>query len=159
MADTEAQAANAEAKEAGESGQAEEINWDEAMAEQNSAKVQAEPREESPAKAAQNVKEAQSPELKPSAEGVPKTPLDIEFLLDIPLEVSVEIGRTRMLINDLLQLSQGSVIELSKLVGEPFEVLVNEKLVARGEVVVVNERFGVRLTDIISPMERIAQLG
>jgi flagellar motor switch protein FliN/FliY len=86
-------------------------------------------------------------------------PLDIEFLLDIPLQVSVEIGRTKMLINELLQLGQGSVIELQKLVGEPFEVLVNEKLIARGEVVVVNERFGVRLTDIISPMERIQQLG
>jgi flagellar motor switch protein FliN/FliY len=86
-------------------------------------------------------------------------PLDIEFLLDIPLQVKVEVGRTRMQINDLLQLSQGSVIELQKLVGEPFEVLVNEKLVARGEVVVVNERFGARLTDIITPMERIKQLG
>jgi flagellar motor switch protein FliN/FliY len=85
-------------------------------------------------------------------------PIDLEFLLDIPLQVRVEIGRTRMLINDLLQLGQGSVIELQKFVGEPFEVLVNEKLVARGEVVVVNERFGVRLTDIISPMERIEQL-
>ncbi len=85
--------------------------------------------------------------------------LDIDFLLDIPLNVKVEIGRTRMLINDLLQLSQGSVIELQKLVGEPFDVLVNEKLIARGEVVVVNERFGVRLTDIVSPMERIQQLG
>ncbi len=86
-------------------------------------------------------------------------PLDLEFLLDIPLQVRVEIGRTKMLVNDLLQLGQGSVIELQKLVGEPFEVFVNDKLVARGEVVVVNERFGVRLTDIISPMERIQQLG
>jgi flagellar motor switch protein FliN/FliY len=85
-------------------------------------------------------------------------PLDIAFLLDIPLQVKVEVGRTRMQINDLLKLSQGSVIELQKLVGEPFEVLVNDKLVARGEVVVVNERFGVRLTDIITPMERIQQL-
>lgn len=89
----------------------------------------------------------------------PEKSLDIDFLLDIPLQVKVEIGRTRVLINDLLRLSQGSVIELQKLVGEPFEVLVNEKLIARGEVVVVNERFGVRLTDIISPMERIQQLG
>jgi flagellar motor switch protein FliN/FliY len=87
-----------------------------------------------------------------------ESPIDIEFLLDIPLQVRVEVGRCKMMINDLLQLGQGSVIELQKLVGEPFEVLVNEKLVARGEVVVVNERFGVRLTDIISPMERIQQL-
>jgi len=83
---------------------------------------------------------------------------DLDFILDIPLEVSVELGRTKMLINDLLQLGQGSVIELSKLAGEPLEILVNRKLVARGEVVVVNEKFGVRLTDVISPMERIRQL-
>jgi len=83
---------------------------------------------------------------------------DMDFILDIPLEVSVELGRTKMLINDLLQLGQGSVIELSKLAGEPLEILVNRKLVARGEVVVVNEKFGVRLTDVISPMERIKQL-
>ncbi len=83
---------------------------------------------------------------------------DMDFILDIPLEVSVELGRTKMLINDLLQLGQGSVIELNKLAGEPLEILVNRKLVARGEVVVVNEKFGVRLTDVISPMERIKQL-
>jgi flagellar motor switch protein FliN len=83
---------------------------------------------------------------------------DLDFILDIPLEVSVELGRTKMLINDLLQLGQGSVIELSKLAGEPLEILVNRKLVARGEVVVVNEKFGVRLTDVVSPMERIRQL-
>lgn len=83
---------------------------------------------------------------------------DIDFLLDIPLDVTVELGRTRMLIKDLLQLGQGSVVELEKLAGEPMEILVNNKLVARGEVVVVNEKFGVRLTDIISPVERIRQL-
>jgi flagellar motor switch protein FliN/FliY len=83
---------------------------------------------------------------------------DLGFILDIPLEVSVELGRTKMLINDLLQLGQGSVIELNKLAGEPLEILVNKKLVARGEAVVVNEKFGVRLTDIISPMERVKQL-
>ena len=82
----------------------------------------------------------------------------IDFVLDIPLRITVELGRTQMLINDLLQLGQGSVIELSKLAGEPMEVLVNQKLVARGEVVVVNEKFGVRLTDIISPLERVEQL-
>ncbi|MBN1477087.1 flagellar motor switch protein FliN [Candidatus Sumerlaeota bacterium] len=97
--------------------------------------------------------------LQDEPSGGQSKPIDLEFLLDIPLQVRVEIGRTRMLINDLLQLGQGSVIELQKFVGEPFEVLVNEKLVARGEIVVVNERFGVRLTDIISPMERIEQLG
>ena len=80
------------------------------------------------------------------------------LILDIPLTVAVELGRSKMLINDLLQLGQGSVIELTKLVGEPLEVLVNQKLVARGEVVVVNEKFGVRLTDIVSPMERVQSL-
>jgi flagellar motor switch protein FliN/FliY len=83
---------------------------------------------------------------------------DMDFLLDIPLEVAVELGRTRMLIKDLLQLGQGSVIELDKIAGEPMEILVNNKLVARGEVVVVNEKFGIRLTDIISPTERIQKL-
>jgi len=82
----------------------------------------------------------------------------LDFILDIPLQITVELGRAQMLINDLLQLGQGSVVELSKLAGEPMEVLVNQKLVARGEVVVVNEKFGVRLTDIISPLERIEQL-
>ncbi len=83
----------------------------------------------------------------------------LDLILDIPLTVSVELGRSKMLINDLLQLGQGSVIELTKLVGEPLEVLVNQKLVARGEVVVVNEKFGVRLTDIVSPMERVHATG
>ena len=84
---------------------------------------------------------------------------DIDFILDIPLELSVELGRTRMLVNDLLQLGQGSIVELNKLAGEPLEILINHKLVARGEAVVVNEKFGVRLTDIVSPMERVKTLG
>ena len=91
-----------------------------------------------------------------SAEGAESKSLDL--ILDIPLTVAVELGRSKMLINDLLQLGQGSVIELTKLVGEPLEVMVNQKLVARGEVVVVNEKFGVRLTDIVSPMERVQSL-
>ena len=84
---------------------------------------------------------------------------DLDFILDIPLELSVELGKTKMLINDLLQLGQGSVVELNKLAGEPLEIYINRKLVARGEVVVVNEKFGVRLTDIISPLERVRSLG
>ena len=84
---------------------------------------------------------------------------DLDFILDIPLELSVELGKTKMLINDLLQLGQGSVIELNKLAGEPLEIYINRKLVARGEVVVVNEKFGVRLTDIVSPLERVRSLG
>jgi flagellar motor switch protein FliN/FliY len=90
--------------------------------------------------------------------GKPTEQKGLDFILDIPLQISVELGRTKMLINDLLQLGQGSVVELSKLAGEPMEVLVNQKLLARGEVVVVNEKFGIRLTDIISPLERIEQL-
>lgn len=83
---------------------------------------------------------------------------NLQLILDIPLKVTVELGRTKMPVSDLLNLTQGSVIELSKLAGEPMEVYVNEKLIARGEAVVVNEKFGVRLTDIISPTERIEQL-
>jgi flagellar motor switch protein FliN/FliY len=74
----------------------------------------------------------------------------LKMILDVPLKVSVELGRTKMLVNDLLQLGQGSVIELDKIAGEPMEILVNDKLVAMGEVVVVNEKFGVRLTDVVS---------
>ena len=96
------------------------------------------------------------PAAPPSSDGTAARPLD--FILDIPLEISVELGRTRMVINDLLQLGQGSVVELSKLAGEPLEIFVNGKLVARGEVVVVNEKFGVRVTDIVSPMERVKSL-
>ena len=84
--------------------------------------------------------------------------VNMEFLLDIPLEVTVELGRTKMLINDMLKLGQGSVIELSKLAGESLEILANQKPIARGEVVVVNEKYGVRLTEVISPMERVEGL-
>ncbi len=83
---------------------------------------------------------------------------NLDFILDIPLKVTVELGRTTVIIKELLQLGQGSVLELDKLAGEPLEILVNGKLVAKGEVVVVNEKFGIRLTDIISPIERIETL-
>jgi flagellar motor switch protein FliN/FliY len=84
---------------------------------------------------------------------------NLSLIMDIPLRVTVELGRTKMVVSELLNLGQGSVVELSKLAGEPLEVLVNNKLVARGEAVVVNEKFGVRLTDIISQTERVEQLG
>lgn len=83
---------------------------------------------------------------------------DLDFILDIPLDVSAELGRSKMLINELLQLGTGSVVELTKLAGEPLEIYVNGKLVARGEAVVINEKFGIRLTDIISPIERVKHL-
>ncbi len=102
---------------------------------------------------------AKSSELVDTAQAGNGQPLDMKFILDIPLKVAVEVGRTRLLVEELLQLGQGSVIELDKQMGEPFEVMVNEKLVARGEIVVVNDRFGVRLTDIISQTERVQQLG
>ena len=83
---------------------------------------------------------------------------NLDFILDIPLKVTVELGRTKVYVKELLQLGQGSVVELDKLAGEPLEILVNDKLIAKGEVVVVNEKFGIRLTDIISPIERIESL-
>jgi flagellar motor switch protein FliN/FliY len=83
---------------------------------------------------------------------------DIEFILDIPVQLTVELGRTKIAIKNLLQLAQGSVVELDGLAGEPMDVLVNGCLIAQGEVVVVNDKFGIRLTDIISPAERIRKL-
>jgi len=82
----------------------------------------------------------------------------LDVILDIPVTVSMEIGRTQVSIRNLLQLNQGSVIELDRLAGEPMDVLVNGTLVAHGEVVVVNEKFGIRLTDVISPADRIKNL-
>ena len=84
--------------------------------------------------------------------------VNMEFLLDISLEVTVELGRTKMLINDMLKLGQGSVIELSKLAGESLDILANQKPIARGEVVVVNDKYGVRLKEVISPTERLERL-
>lgn len=106
---------------------------------------------------AENGMDAQFPNLEqdPSHKTMKR---ELDFLLDIPLDVSVELGRTSMLINELLQLGQGSVVELNKLAGEPLEILVNNRLIARGEAVVVNEKFGVRITDIISTIERVRQL-
>jgi flagellar motor switch protein FliN len=86
------------------------------------------------------------------------SPRKLDLLLDVPLDLSVELGRARMSIQDLLNLSPGSVIELDKIAGEPLDFMVNGRLVARGEAVVVNDKFGVRITDIISPSERIARL-
>lgn len=108
-------------------------------------------------------KAAAAPAAKPASFNTLKTEsmgsvTNLDMILDIPITVSVEIGRTRILVNDLLQLSQGTVVELEKLAGEPMEILVNGKLIARGEAVVVNEKFGVKLTDIVSPSERINKL-
>jgi flagellar motor switch protein FliN len=83
---------------------------------------------------------------------------ELEVILDIPVSISMEVGRTSITIRNLLQLNQGSVIELDRLAGEPLDVLVNGTLIAHGEVVVVNEKFGIRMTDVISPSERIKKL-
>lgn len=84
--------------------------------------------------------------------------LDLDFILDIPLTLTAELGKTTMLVGDLLRLGQGSVVELTKLAGEPMDIFVNNRLLARGEVVVVNDKFGIRLTDIISAAERVSRL-
>jgi flagellar motor switch protein FliN/FliY len=87
-----------------------------------------------------------------------QTASNIDFLLDIPLEITIELGRTKMLINELLKLGQGSVIELEKIAGETMDIFANQRLIAKGEVVVINDKYGIRLTEIISPMERIVRL-
>ena len=97
-------------------------------------------------------------ETGPEAGTAGELPRNFELLLDIPLEVTVEIGRASVPLGSLLQLAAGSVVELSKLAGEPLDVLVNGKPIARGEAVMVNDKFGVRLTDVISPSERLAGL-
>jgi flagellar motor switch protein FliN len=124
-----------------------EIGWDDVKDELEKCR-QAAPRAE--------VSDPDFNELQKTGGG--KGSFDLDFILDIPLTLTVELGRCRMLINELLQLGQGSVVELQKIAGEPMDVYVNQRLIARGEVVVINEKFGVRLTDIISPAERILKL-
>lgn len=92
----------------------------------------------------------------PSAAG---SPVDVERILDVPVQLTAELGRTRITIKSLLQLSQGSVVELDGLAGQPLDVLINGYLIAQGEVVVVNEKYGIRLTDIVTPSERMQKLG
>ena len=111
--------------------------------------------QEAPAKIESSVQTPAPPVVsETNASGNP----NLDRILDIPLLLSAQLGSTRMLIKDLLQLGPGSIVELDKLAGEPLEILVNERLVARGEVVMVNEKFGIRLTDVISPMERVNKL-
>ena len=87
-----------------------------------------------------------------------RTANDIDMILDIPVQMTVELGRTKIAIRNLLQLAQGSVVELDGMAGEPMDVLVNGCLIAQGEVVVVNEKFGIRLTDIVTPSERVRRI-
>ena len=96
--------------------------------------------------------------LRPDAPRTPSTDVNLDVVLDIPVTLSMEVGRSRISIRNLLQLNQGSVVELERATGEPFDVYVNGTLIAHGEVVVVNEKFAMRLTDVISPAERIRKL-
>jgi flagellar motor switch protein FliN/FliY len=95
---------------------------------------------------------------KPEANEPERDRKNLDFILDIPLQVTVELGRTKLLVKDILQLNQGAVVELTKLAGEPLDIFVNSKLVARGEAVVINDKFGVRLVDIVSPNERVEKI-
>jgi flagellar motor switch protein FliN/FliY len=132
--------------------QSAEDDWGAAIAEQ--AKAEAEALQNQAASA------ASAAVFKDFSKQVPKTEThnDIDFILDIPVQLTVELGRTKIAIKNLLQLAQGSVVELDGLAGEPMDVLVNGCLIAQGEVVVVNDKFGIRLTDIITPSERIRKL-
>ena len=131
-------------------------DWAAAMAEQAEAEAASKPAAAaSPEVRSANVFENLSPE---SACLSPEAAKNLELVMDIPIQLSVELGRTRMPIRNLLQLAQGSVVELNELAGEPLDVFVNGCLVAQGEVVVVNEKFGIRLTDIITPSERLKKL-
>jgi len=121
-----------------------------AMAEQSLAEAAA----EQPAQAAA----AEFDSLEDTSDGPAVEEENLDVILDIPVTISMEIGRTSISIRNLLQLNQGSVVELDRLAGEPMDVLVNGTLVAHGEVVVVNEKFGIRLTDVISPAERVRKL-
>jgi flagellar motor switch protein FliN/FliY len=139
----------------------EEISWEDAMEDLEKQKrmIQASQKAAQASRVTakpQGEREDAETHILSPEEGLRST--NLRFLLDIPLQVTVELGRKRLVVHDLLQLNQGSVIELTKQIGEPFEVLVNQKLIARGEVVVINDKFGVRITDIISPTERVQQL-
>ncbi|CAJ0703663.1 Flagellar motor switch protein FliN [Ralstonia edaphis] len=131
-----------------------EMTMEEAMALEAAQRAAANPPAAAPAAA------ESSPVFKPlTADGLGSAQRnDIDMILDIPVQLTVELGRTKVPIKNLLQLAQGSVVELDALAGEPMDVLVNGYLIAQGEVVVVNEKFGIRLTDIITPSERIRKL-
>ena len=145
-------------QEPGGSDQALAEEWAKALADEEEGKIQREKKQKQLSAQSRDFeyKDLTAEAKAPKPDNLRK---DLDFILDIPLEVSAQLGSTKLLINELLQLGQGSVIELNKLAGEPLEILVNGKLVARGEAVVINEKFGVRLTDIISPIERVKQLG
>lgn len=123
-------------------------DWADAMAEQAVAE----------AGGGEDAAAAEFDSLEDTSGGPAGAEANMDVILDIPVTISMEIGRTHISIRNLLQLNQGSVVELDRLAGEPMDVLVNGTLVAHGEVVVVNEKFGIRLTDVISPAERVKKL-
>jgi flagellar motor switch protein FliN/FliY len=147
-------AAMAEQATAG-AGQSHADDWAAAMAEQERS---APPQESVFGAEAPRVERAQIFEQFPAAGGSMGVANNLDMILDIPVNLTVELGRTKIAIRSLLQLAQGSVVELDGLAGEPMDVLVNGCLIAQGEVVVVNDKFGIRLTDIITPSERIRKL-
>lgn len=142
----------------GEEEEEDEITWEDAFNEaaQGQAPTATHEADESGGPEIEAQPAPPAPELQPSS--VAPGSIDIDFLLDVSLNVTVEVGRRKMLIKEMLQLGQGSIIPLEKEVGEPMQVYVNGKLLAFGEVVTVNEKFGIRLTDIIDPKSRIEQL-
>jgi flagellar motor switch protein FliN/FliY len=151
-----------------ESGSASaDMDWDAAFAEAKAAKAGKKQAEETGAKETAPVSKEEpagnieSPRFDDFSgqRSIQRGDRSLDFLLDIPLEVSVELGRTRLVINDLLQMGRGAIIELNKPAGEPVEVYVSGRLLGKGEVVVVDDKFGVRLTEIISPAERVRSLG
>lgn len=136
-------------------------DWEAAMAEQDTDEqddIDAAVAEQQAPADKPKAKPAELEELQPSGGGKVTDRPDLDVILDIPVRISMEVGNTEINIRNLLQLNQGSVIELDRLAGEPLDVLVNGTLIAHGEVVVVNEKFGIRMTDVISPSERIKKL-
>jgi flagellar motor switch protein FliN/FliY len=129
--------------------------WADAMAEQEETEATSESAAETPGA---NAEAAPFKELQEDATAQIDSEVSLDAILDVPITISMEIGRTKINIRNLLQLNQGSVVELDRLAGEPMDVLVNGTLIAQGEVVVVNEKFGIRLTDIISPSDRVKRL-
>lgn len=135
-------------------------DWADAMAEQEETDASA--KNEAVADDKQTTDENYEPasfkDLSNSPGQLTTSEANLDVILDIPVTISMEIGRTELPIHNLLQLNQGSVVELDRLAGEPLDVLINGTLIAHGEVVVVNEKFGIRLTDVISPAERVKKL-
>lgn len=135
-----------------------EDDWAAALSEQATNKGDGKGNGKGNGKAGGEYAPAEFQDLQDDSEGGGNPDVNMDMILDIPVTISMEIGRNRIPIRNLLQLNQGSVVELDRLAGEPLDVMVNGTLIAHGEVVVVNEKFGIRLTDVISPQERVKKL-